>query len=44
MPRGVSGRATAGGLFKRTSITRQTQMLPAEYGPEAATGIGAAEG
>jgi hypothetical protein len=31
-------------LFKTTTISRQTQMMPAESGPEPATGIGAGEG
>lgn len=43
-PAGTRVNAQGQGLFKRTEITRQTQMMPAEYGPTAATGIGAAEG
>lgn len=43
-PAGTHVGAQGQGLFKRTEITRQTQMLPAESGPFAATGIGAAEG
>jgi hypothetical protein len=43
-PAGTRVNAQGQGLFKRTEITRQTQMMPAEYGPSAATGIGAAEG
>lgn len=43
-PAGTRVGAQGQGLFKTTEITRQTQMMPAEYGPMPATGIGAAEG
>lgn len=42
-PAGTKVNAQGQGLFKTTEINRQTQMLPAEYGPVAATGIGAGE-
>jgi hypothetical protein len=30
MPRGVTSKAEGEGLFKKTEVTRQTQMQPAE--------------
>jgi hypothetical protein len=42
-PAGTRVGAQGQGLFKTTEVNRQTQMLPAEYGPVAATGIGAGE-
>jgi hypothetical protein len=43
-PSGTSVTAQAEGFFKSTEITRQTQMMPAEFGPAPATGISAGEG
>jgi len=42
-PAGTAVSAQAGGLFKRTEIVRQTQMLPAEAAPPAATGTNAGQ-
>jgi hypothetical protein len=43
-PSGTNVSAKAEGFFKSTEITRQTQMLPADMGPTAGTGISAAAG
>lgn len=40
-PRGTSVTARSGGIFKRSSINRQTQMEPAHHGPpEPTQGVG----
>lgn len=43
-PEGTRVDAQGEGLFKTTEIMRQTQMLPADYGPAAATGVNAGAG
>lgn len=43
-PEGTQVDANGEGLFKTTEIMRQTQMLPADYGPAAATGVNAGAG
>jgi hypothetical protein len=39
-PKGTSVSAEGGGLFKKTEVNRQTQMEPAERGPQTMAGPG----